>query len=59
MAAPRQQYGNNNNYNQIGSYGSNPYDQRDGADAGRYNNYSQGRYDDRTYCLRLLTLQPH
>jgi len=43
-----QQYGG---YNQ--GYGSNPYDQREGgeqADGGRFNNYSQGRYDDRMYC---------
>lgn len=37
-------------YNQVGGYGSNPYDQRnDNNDANggdRYNNYSQGRYDD-------------
>ena len=41
-----QQYGG---YNQIG-YGANPYDQRDdnpaAGQAGRFNNYSQGRYDD-------------
>ncbi|KAF2192276.1 t-SNARE [Zopfia rhizophila CBS 207.26] len=38
-----QQYGG---YNQVG-YGTNPYDQRDdGPAGGRYNNYSQGRYDD-------------
>lgn len=35
-----QQYGG---YNQVGR-GTNPYDQRDAGD--RYNNYSQGRYDD-------------
>jgi syntaxin 1B/2/3 len=33
-------------YNQMG-YGSNPYDERD-VDGARYNNYSQGRYDERT-----------
>lgn len=36
-------------YNQVG-YGTNPYDQRNddqrNDDAGRYNNYSQGRYDE-------------
>jgi syntaxin 1B/2/3 len=32
-------------YNQMG-HGSNPYDQREDDDAGRYNNYAQGRYDD-------------
>jgi hypothetical protein len=41
------QYGNGG-YNQVG-YGSNPYDQREDAMGdGRYNNYSQGRYDDGT-----------
>jgi hypothetical protein len=46
--AMAQQYGG---YNQVG-YGSNPYDQRDndGQDP-RFNNYSQGRYDDRTCTL--------
>ena len=43
------QYGNGG-YQQMG-YGANPYDQRDnnGAAQGgdRYNNYAQGRYDDR------------
>ena len=38
-----QQYGG---YNQMG-YGSNPYDQREDDEGGRYNNYAQGRYDDR------------
>lgn len=43
-----EQYGNSG-YNQIDGYGANPYDQRnDGAQGGRFNNYSQGRYDDRT-----------
>lgn len=37
-----QQYGG---YNQVG-YGTNPYEERhDGPGAGRYNNYSQGQYD--------------
>lgn len=51
-----QQYGG---YNQVG-YGSNPYDQRDndGPDGGRYNNYSQGRYDDRTSAF-LFSYPPH
>jgi syntaxin 1B/2/3 len=41
-------YGNSG-YNQIDGYGANPYDQGgDGGNGGRYNNYSQGRYDDRT-----------
>ncbi|CAO2657641.1 Nn.00g037670.m01.CDS01 [Neocucurbitaria sp. VM-36] len=45
MAATNEQYGNKG-YGQIG-YGSNPYDQRDDGPGGdRYNNYSQGRYDD-------------
>lgn len=39
-----QQYGG---YNQVGGYGSNPYDQRNENGGDRYNNYSQGRYDDR------------
>jgi syntaxin 1B/2/3 len=43
------QYGG---YNQVG-YGTNPYDQREDGqaapDAGRFNNYAQGRYDDRTF----------
>lgn len=44
-----QQYGNSG-YNRVGDYGNNPYDQRGGDDAGRYNNYAQGRYDEgRTY----------
>lgn len=39
-----QQYGG---YNQVG-YGTNPYEERnDGSGAGRYNNYSQGQYDQR------------
>ena len=47
MAATTQQYGNKG-YGQIGSYGNNPYDQRDDGHGGdRFNNYSQGRYDDR------------
>lgn len=46
-----EQYGNSG-YNQIDSYGGNPYDQRnDGAQGGRYNNFSQGHYDDRTSLL--------
>ncbi|KAF2467267.1 t-SNARE, partial [Lindgomyces ingoldianus] len=51
--AMAQQYGG---YNQVG-YGSNPYDQRDEAPAasGRYNNYSQGRYDDRS----AVEMQPY
>jgi len=36
----------NGGYQQMG-YGSNPYDQRDGAGGDRFNNFSQGRYDDR------------
>ncbi|KAJ4325593.1 hypothetical protein N0V94_000548 [Neodidymelliopsis sp. IMI 364377] len=41
-----EQYGNSG-YNQIDGYGANPYDQRnDGAQGGRFNNYSEGRYDD-------------
>ncbi|KZM19665.1 uncharacterized protein EKO05_0004384 [Ascochyta rabiei] len=41
-----EQYGNSG-YNQIDGYGANPYDQRnDGAQGGRFNNYSQGAYDD-------------
>lgn len=45
--AMEQQYGNGG-YNQIG-YGANPYDQREeGPAGGRYNNFAQGRYDDRT-----------
>lgn len=34
-------------YNQVGGYGSNPYDQRNDDNVGgdRYNNYSQGHYD--------------
>lgn len=50
-----EQYGNSG-YNQIDGYGANPYDQRNdgaqGAQGGRFNNYSQGRYDDRTSCLQ-------
>ncbi|KAF3051621.1 Plasma membrane t-SNARE, secretory vesicle fusion [Didymella keratinophila] len=38
-----EQYGNSG-YNQIDGYGANPYDQRN--DGGRFNNYSQGHYDD-------------
>jgi syntaxin 1B/2/3 len=38
------QYGQ---YNQVG-YGANPFDERE-AGGERYNNYSQGRYDDRTF----------
>jgi syntaxin 1B/2/3 len=46
-----QQYGG---YNQVG-YGNNPYDQReDGPAPGRYNNYAQGRYDDRTFGTRPI-----
>ena len=37
----------NGGYSQMG-YGSNPYDQRDEPEGDRYNNYAQGRYDDRT-----------
>lgn len=49
MSAANEQYGNKG-YGQIG-YGANPYDQRDASPAGdRYNNYAQGRYDDRTFC---------
>lgn len=33
-------------YSQVGYGQSNPYDQREGGDGGRFNNYSQGRYDD-------------
>lgn len=41
-----EQYGNSG-YNQIDGYGANPYDQRNNNnDGGRFNNYSQGRYDD-------------
>jgi syntaxin 1B/2/3 len=48
MAAADEQYGNKG-YGQIGSYGGNPYDERDQSPAGdRYNNFSQGRYDERT-----------
>ncbi|KAF3004047.1 Plasma membrane t-SNARE, secretory vesicle fusion [Curvularia kusanoi] len=39
-----EQYGNSG-YNQIDGYGANPYDQRNN-DGGRFNNYSEGRYDD-------------
>ena len=43
-----EQYGNSG-YNQIDGYGANPYDQRNtNNDGGRFNNYSEGRYDDRT-----------
>lgn len=39
-------YGNSG-YNQIDGYGANPYDQRNtNNDGGRFNNYSEGRYDD-------------
>jgi syntaxin 1B/2/3 len=45
------QYGNGG-YQQMG-YGANPYDQRDGgapdAQGARFNNYAQGRYDDRKW----------
>lgn len=48
MAAINEQYGNKG-YGQLESYG-NPYDQRDdGAGGDRYNNYSEGRYDDRAF----------
>ncbi len=51
-----EQYGNSG-YNQIDGYGANPYDQRnDGAQGGRYNNYSQGQYDDRTFDSHPLVL---
>lgn len=47
MAATDEQYGNKG-YGQIGAYNNNPYDQRDESQGGdRYNNYAQGRYDDR------------
>lgn len=59
-----EQYGNSG-YNQIDGYGANPYDQRNtnnnNNDGGRFNNYSQGRYDDckcsfsRAIVARLLT----
>lgn len=57
-----EQYGNSG-YNQIDGYGANPYDQRNNNnnDGGRFNNYSQGRYDDckillsRVVVTRLLT----
>lgn len=55
MTAADEQYGNKG-YGQIGAYGgNNPYDQRDNSPAGgdRYNNYAQGRYDDRMYCYKL------
>lgn len=43
-----EQYGNSG-YNQIDGYGANPYDQRNtNNNGGRFNNYSEGRYDDRT-----------
>jgi len=39
-------YGNSG-YNQIDGHGANPYDQRNtNNDGGRFNNYSEGRYDD-------------
>ena len=43
------QYGNGG-YQQMG-YGANPYEQREdgGAQGGRFNNYAQGRYDDRMW----------
>lgn len=43
------QYGNSG-YQQM-DYGNNPYDQRNdgGAQGGRFNNYAQGRYDDRMF----------
>ncbi|KAF2728523.1 t-SNARE [Polyplosphaeria fusca] len=45
----------NGGYNQLG-YGNNPYDQRDdGGDAGRYNNFAQGRYDDAS----AVEMQPY
>jgi syntaxin 1B/2/3 len=45
MAAADEQYGNKG-YGQIGSYGDN-------SPAGdRYNNFSQGPYDDRMFCAR-------
>jgi hypothetical protein len=46
-----QQYGG---YNQVG-HGTNPFDERaeDGAADGRFNNYAQGRYDDRTFDARI------
>jgi hypothetical protein len=47
MAAADEQYGNKG-YGQIG-HGGNPYDERDQNPAGdRYNNFSQGPYDERT-----------
>lgn len=49
MAATDQQYGNKG-YGQIGSQGNNPYDQQGGD---RYNNFAQGRYDDRMAASRL------
>jgi hypothetical protein len=56
-----EQYGNSG-YNQIDGYGANPYDQRNNQnDGGRFNNYSQGHYDDcksslsRVIVTRLLT----
>ena len=52
MAAADEQYGNKV-YGQIGSYGGNPYDERDTTAAGdRYNNFSQGPYDDGIFCPR-------
>lgn len=46
-----EQYGNSG-YNQLDGNVANPFDQRDtNGDGGRFNNYSQGRYDDcRSYC---------
>jgi hypothetical protein len=56
--AMAQQYGG---YSQMG-HGTNPYDQRDDGPTGdRYNNYSQGRYDDRMLCgflMRRTSLTP-
>ena len=50
------QYGNGG-YQQMG-YGANPYDQRDdGTQPGRFNNFQQGPYDDRT-CAALRIQRP-
>lgn len=47
MTPADEQYGSSG-YNQLDGYGANPYEQRDNdQQGGRFNNYSQGRYDDR------------
>lgn len=50
-----EQYGNSG-YNQIDGYGANPFDQRSNNDGGRFNNYSQGNYDDCKYLLSRVVV---